>query len=98
MKTLLDCGLGLAAMLLLCLLPMPYGYYHLVRFLAMVFFAALALASLHRKKELAIASGVLALLFQPFLKVSLGRPLWQFVDVLVALALIGLWKINRNRS
>ena len=33
----------LAAMMLLCLAPMPYGYYVLVRFVAMVVFGVMAL-------------------------------------------------------
>ena len=31
----------------------------------------------------------LALLFQPFIKVALGRTIWNVVDILVALGLIG---------
>lgn len=34
----------LAVLLLLCLLPMPYGYYELVRFVSMVAFAFMAYA------------------------------------------------------
>lgn len=30
----------------------------------------------------------LAILFQPFIKIALGRELWNFVDVLVAIGLI----------
>ena len=32
----------MAVLLLVCLAPMPYGYYQLVRFIAMVSFAYLA--------------------------------------------------------
>ena len=32
----------------------------------------------------------LALLFQPFFKVVLGRTVWNVVDVLVAIFLVGL--------
>ncbi len=32
----------MAVLLLLCLAPMPYGYYQLVRFVAMVAFAVMA--------------------------------------------------------
>ena len=35
--------LVIAAMMLLCLAPMPYGYYMLARFVAMVVFAILAI-------------------------------------------------------
>ena len=37
--------LSLAALLLLCLAPMPYGYYQLVRFVSMVVFGVMAVRS-----------------------------------------------------
>lgn len=88
----------LSVLLLLCLAPMPYGYYQLVRFVAMVVFAILALNYYKEKKnELSIIFGALALLFQPFLKVALGRMMWNVVDVAVALLLIALyWKDKMN--
>jgi hypothetical protein len=42
------------------------------------------------KQGLAITFGSLALLFQPFFKVVLGRTVWNVVDVLVAIFLVGL--------
>ena len=83
--------LFLAAFMLLCLAPMPYGYYQLVRAVAMIAFAIMAYQ--HYEKEnapLAITFSGLALLFQPFIKVALGRTLWNVVDVIVAVLLIVL--------
>lgn len=90
--------IALAALLLLCLAPMPYGYYQLVRFVAMVVFFLMAYRYYGEKKnELAITFGALALLFQPFVKVALGRMMWNVVDVAVALLLIALyWKDKMN--
>lgn len=89
---------ALAALLLLCLAPMPYGYYQLVRFVAMVAFAVMAYNYYGEKKNnLSITFGALALLFQPFYKVALGRMMWNVVDVAVALLLIALyWKDKMN--
>lgn len=42
------------------------------------------------KQGLVITFGSLALLFQPFFKVVLGRTVWNVVDVLVAIFLVGL--------
>jgi hypothetical protein len=82
----------LAVLLLLCLAPMPYGYYQLVRFVAMVAFALMAYRYYGEKKnELAITFGALTLLFQPFVKVALGRIMWNVVDVIVAILLIALY-------
>lgn len=44
-----------------------------------------------KKNELAITFGALALLFQPFVKVALGRTMWNVVDVAVAIILIVLY-------
>lgn len=82
----------LAALLLLCLAQMPYGYYTLVRFVAMVVFGVMAYKYYQVKKEgLAITFGALALLFQPFIKIALGRTVWNIVDVIVAILLIILF-------
>lgn len=87
----------LAVLLLLCLAPMPYGYYQFVRFVAMVVFAVIAYRYYEEKKnQLAIVFGALALLFQPFIKVALGKAMWNVVDVVVAIALILLWYRNKN--
>ncbi len=84
----------MAIALLLCLFPMPYGYYVLVRFAAMVVFAVMAYQYYIKKSEaLMVAFGALALLFQPIVRISLGREVWQFVDVVVAgLIFYLLWK------
>ncbi len=82
----------LSAILLLCLLPMPYGYYMIVRFVSMVAFGVMAYQyNQLNKKGWAITFGALALLFQPFIKVALGRTMWNIVDVIVAIVLIILW-------
>jgi len=81
--------IGLSIIFLLCLLDMPYSYYQGVRFIAMVGFALLAYFSYqeNRKAEVIIFIS-LALLFQPFIKVALGRTIWNIVDVLVSAGLI----------
>lgn len=88
MKTI---QLILAALLLLCLAPMPYGYFQLIRFVSMVVFGVMAYDYAQRKQGgLMITFCALTLLFQPFLKVSLGRGLWNIVDVIVAVILLGI--------
>lgn len=86
----------LAALLLLCLAPMPYGYYQLVRIVAMIAFAIMAYQYYEKKMmPLVITFGGHALLFQPFVKVVLGRTMWNVVDVVVAIGLILLWMKER---
>ena len=89
----------LAALLLLCLAPMPYGYYQLVRFVSMVVFAVMAYQYYVKKQEMcAVALGALALLFQPFVKIALGRTMWNIVDVIVAILLIVIWYKERKEK
>ncbi|MFM7768615.1 MAG: DUF6804 family protein [Bacteroidota bacterium] len=85
MKTPTIIHLILAILLLGCLADMPYGYYQFVRFVAMVGFGVLAmLANDSGDKFHLILFVALALLFQPFFKVALGRELWNLVDMVVA--------------
>ena len=85
-------GLFLAVLLLLCLAPMPYGYFILVRFFAMVGFGYMAFQYFKQRKEVLTWTFVtLALLFQPFAKIALGRLVWNIVDVIVAIGLVVLF-------
>lgn len=80
----------LSGILLACLFAMPYGYYQFVRFAGMVGFALLAYFSYEQKRNVEVIIYVaLALLFQPFIKVALGRTIWNVVDVILAVGLIG---------
>lgn len=87
----------LAAALAACLLPMPYGYYTAVRFASMAVFAFYAF-SYYRQNAypLAFTFGALALLFQPFVKIVLGRGLWNVADIAVAAFLLFLWTKERK--
>lgn len=81
----------LAILFLLCLLHLPYGYYQIVRFVGMAGVVVLALLSYQQYKTInveVIIYIILALLFQPFIKVALGRFVWNIVDVIVSSALI----------
>ena len=93
--------LYLAAVLLLCLAPMPYGYYTLVRVIATVVFGIYAYKCYVAKKEgMTWVFVTLALLFQPFAKIALGRVIWNVIDVIVAIGLIVLffWDWKRGNK
>lgn len=79
----------LAALLLLCLINMPYGYYQFVRFTAMVGFAYLAYSANEQsnRNEMFIYFA-LAILFQPFFTIALGRTIWNIVDVITGIGLL----------
>lgn len=85
----------LAAMLLLCLIDMPYGYYQFVRLAAAVVFVVLGVRAMGKNQQgMMILWFGLALLFQPLYKIALGRELWNIVDVIVAVWLI--WDGSRK--
>ena len=91
-------GLGLAVALIVCLFPMPYGYYTLVRFVAMILFGCMAYSFYKEEKiPLCILFVALALLFQPFMKVALGRTMWNVIGVILAVALVILWYSNNKQ-
>jgi hypothetical protein len=81
--------LVLSLLFFLCLADMPYGYYKFVRFAGLFGFAILAYQSNQqgRQTEMIIYGG-LALLFQPFFKIALGREMWNIVDVVVGIGLL----------
>jgi len=81
----------LSILFLLCLLKMPYGYYEFARFIGMLGFALLTYFDYQKHQtinSIVIIYIALALLFQPFLKVALGRTIWNVVDVIVSLGLV----------
>ena len=94
----------LAAMFLLCLAPMPIGYYNLVRLVAVISFGVMAYKSYVAKKEIFTWTfGILALLFQPFVKITLGRTIWNIIDVIIAIGFILLFiyenkRLNGNKN
>jgi len=89
----------LAVILLLCLFHFPYGYYQFVRIAAMVGFAYLAYNSLtNGNKVFGVIFIIFAILFQPLYKIALGRPLWNIVDVIVAVFIIISIFIEKNEA
>lgn len=79
----------LAIILFGCLIDFPYGYYQLVRFVAMAGFGYFAYNANEKgaKNEMLVYLA-LAILFQPFFKIALGRQIWNVVDVVVGIGLL----------
>lgn len=89
----------LALLLFLCLLDMPYGFYELVRFIALIGFGILSYNANKKEKQVEMyIYGALALLFQPFFKIALGREIWNIVDIVVGIGLILSLITNRRKS
>ena len=84
-STLQKASLVTAGALLLCLLPMPYGYFILVRLAVSV----IGLCWVNKfysvqKIPLAVITFGIVVLFQPFLRLSLDRSTWNIIDIVLA--------------
>ena len=89
----------LAILFFICLADMTYGYYQFVRFVGLIGLVILAYhANQQGRQTKMIIYGGLALLFQPFFKIALGRQMWNIVDVIVGIGLIASLFINRTKS
>ena len=89
----------LAILFFLCLVDMPYGFYQLVRFAGLIGFVILAYQAYEQRNQaVMILYGSLALLFQPFFKIALGRQMWNIVDVVIAIGLIASIFIKQKKS
>ena len=81
--------IGLAVLLFVCLLDMPYGYYQFVRVAGTLVFVLFAIQSYNFKSNaMILIYVVLAILFQPFEKIALGRDVWNVLDVIVGVGLM----------
>lgn len=90
----------LSILFFVCLADMPYGYYQIVRFAGLLGFVILAYKACEQNRQIEMIIYIgLALLFQPFFKVALGRQVWNVVDVIVALGLIiSIWYRQKNHA
>ena len=91
--------IALSILLLLCLLKMPYGYFQLVRFIGMIVFIILAYFEKDKTNKILMVVWICsALLINPFIKIALGRFIWNIIDVIWAILLIGTLPLERNKN
>jgi len=78
-----------AIMLLLALLPWPYGYYQLLRFVVCGASVYAAFMTYQWQKILATwIFGFIAVLFNPIVPIHLSRELWQPIDIICGVIFI----------
>lgn len=91
--------IGLALLFLGCLANMPYGYFQFVRFLGMIGFGFFAFQEKEKGNDrFFIFWGLSAILINPIFKISLGRGLWNTIDVFWAAILFVSAFYNPNSS
>ena len=77
---------------------MPYGYYTLLRLVACAVFGFAAFIAFERKsKVLPWLYAILALLFNPIIKVYLPKEMWAIMDVASGIFLLATSKTVRKR-
>jgi hypothetical protein len=86
----------LSILFLVCLFDMPYGYFQLVRFLGMIGFVVLAYNDYPKNQNWFILWASSAILINPFIKIELGREIWNIVDIVWVIVLISSIFINRK--
>lgn len=76
--------------LILGIAPMPYGYYTLLRLVAMAAFVWAAIVSNQRKHDaLPWVFALAAILLNPIIKVHLDRSVWMWANIGAAVLLLG---------
>lgn len=91
--------IGLALVLLLCLFPLPYGAFVLVRLITTCVCGYLAYDFYRRGDTIrCVVAALVAIVFQPIAKITFEREIWQVIDVIVALMLFGsvIWDRVKN--
>jgi len=67
----------------ICLLRMPYGYYVFFRYVSFALFLLFCVDALKRKHiNIGIVWAISAFIVSPFVKLALGRTLWNVIDVI----------------
>ena len=79
---------GLSILFLLCLLDWQYGFYQLVRFLGMIGFGILAFDEYEKDRSWFVVWISSLILINPLFKISLGRDIWNIVDIIWVILLI----------
>lgn len=82
-----------AAMLFAGASPLPYGYYTLLRLVAFGVFAASAYISYKKgQKVLPWVLGLVAVIFNPIVKVHFPKEIWMGLDIAAGILLIAIAK------
>jgi hypothetical protein len=88
----------LAVALLVAMLPLPYGYYQLLRLVTCGLGAWCALAAWQDSRQLIAGSwGLLALLYNPLMPIHLDRETWTIINLASAAGVVAfVWRGLRS--
>lgn len=89
-----------AAVVLLGIAPLPYGYYQFVRIVACGTAAFLAYKDYKTDGKITgwtVLLAITAILFNPFMPIYLTRALWAPIDLVTFILFIMHWRARRQR-
>ena len=88
---------GIAA-LAIALLPLPYGYYTLLKVVMCGLFSYLAYLSWQSGgQELTWVCGVIVAIYNPFVPIHLGREVWVLVNI-ATMGVLATFGVDSHRS
>ncbi|MEI3270050.1 MAG: DUF6804 family protein [Candidatus Gastranaerophilaceae bacterium] len=87
----------LIILLLLAILPLSYGYYILLRFLVCVGVIRELFLAPSNNTDTTISLVAIAVLYNPIIKMALGRPIWTIVNIVTALYFIFYLSNNKKQ-
>jgi len=89
-----------SVMLFIAILPLPYGYYQLLRLIVCGIGAYIAFQAYKMKKQpWAWTMGIIAFLFNPLIPIHLDKATWGFIDLVVAVIfLVSISKLKEERK
>lgn len=87
-----------SVMLFIAILPLPYGYYQLLRFAICGIGAFIAYRAYELKRRSWVwIMGIIAFLFNPLIPVHLDKATWSFIDFIVAIIfLVSIFKLKEK--
>ncbi len=90
----------MAAFLVMCIFPLPYGFYTIVRLATTILAICWAVKFYEQEKNTyAIIAAAVAVLFQPLIMIKLDRFTWNLVDITLSIILLFLvFKIDRTNN
>ena len=78
----------------------PYGYYVLLRFVCCAVFAYLTVQAIsYQNERWAWILGVVAAIYNPFIRVALNRDLWSVVNIVtVGIAVVSVFTLTPTKK
>ena len=83
----------LAVLVLIGILPLPYGYYVFLRITVFIFSCYMIYFLFSQEKiPMMVAFIIIAIVFNPIIQIFLSKELWVVIDILVAIFLCVIGK------